>query len=62
MPNLESWSADLRGLSAPGPLQLAKALRQKKAVLRKTDVPLAGEGDIFERRRKGIDEILEQAR
>ena len=45
-------------LTAPKPLQMAKALRQRKhAIANSPKAALAGGGNIFQRRRAGIDEI-----
>jgi len=49
-------------LTAPKPLQMAKALRQRKvAVANSPKAALAGQGNIFQRRRQGIDEVVNDA-
>lgn len=49
-------------LTAPKPLQMAKALRQRKvAIANSPKTALAGQGNIFQRRRQGIDEVVNDA-
>jgi len=58
MAELDKWVADANDLGAPKPLQMAKALRQRKhALANSPKAALAGQGNIFQRRRAGIDEI-----
>ncbi len=63
MADLSSWAADTADLTAPKPLQMAKALRQRKRALDQAPnrPALAGTGNVFQRRRAGIDEITNQA-
>ena len=58
MADLNTWMGEANDLTAPKPLQMAKALRQRKVALANSPkAALAGQGDIFQRRRAGIDEI-----
>lgn len=53
---------DANEITAPKPLQMAKALRQRKAALSNPPrAALAGNGNIFQRRRQGIDDVVNQA-
>jgi len=59
---LSDWIADTNELTAPKPLQMAKALRRRKAAV--ANAPrntLAGEGNVFERHAQGIDAVEKQA-
>lgn len=56
MPSLTDWIGDTHDLTAPKPLQMAKALRRRKAAV--ANAPrnaLAGEGNIFQRHAQRID-------
>lgn len=61
MPNLSDWLGDTTDLAKPKALETAKALRKRKAQLdqamAKPRAALAGEGNIFQRHRQGIDAI-----
>ena len=58
MAELDKWMGEANDLGAPKPLQMAKALRQRKVALANSPkAALAGGGNIFQRRRAGIDEI-----
>lgn len=58
MAGLSDWIGETNELTAPKPLQMAKALRRRKAALVNTPkAALAGEGNIFQRRKQGIDAI-----
>lgn len=60
--NLDKWAADNADLGAPKPLQMAKALRQRKLALSNPPkAALAGAGNVFQRRRQGIEAIVDQA-
>lgn len=63
MAELDKWMGEANDLGAPKPLQMAKALRLRKRALDQAPnkAALAGEGNIFQRRRQGIDEIESQA-
>jgi len=60
--DLNTWMGEANDLTAPKPLQMAKALRQRKvAVANSPKAALAGQGNIFQRRRQGIDEVVNDA-
>ena len=62
MAGLNDWMGEANELTAPKPLQMAKALRRRKAAL--ATAPrnaLSGEGSIFKRHAQGIDSVVEQA-
>ena len=62
MAELDKWVGEANDLTAPKPLQMAKALRQRKVALANSPkAALAGQGNIFQRRRQGIDEIVNEA-
>ena len=73
MPSLTDWIGDANDIAAPKPLQMAKALRQRKVALAQARpggaqatvnpprAALAGNGNIFQRRRQGIDDIVNAA-
>lgn len=62
MADLNTWMGEANDLTAPKPLQMAKALRQRKvAVANSPKAALAGQGNIFQRRRQGIDEVVNDA-
>lgn len=62
MAGLSDWIGEANDITAPKPLQMAKALRQRKAALTNTPkAALAGEGNIFQRRRQGIDDVVTAA-
>ena len=62
MPSLTDWIGEANDITAPKPLQMAKALRQRKAAIANSPkAALAGEGNIFQRRRAGIDDVVNQA-
>lgn len=62
MAELDKWMADANEITAPKPLQMAKALRQRKvAIANSPKTALAGQGNIFQRRRQGIDEVVNDA-
>lgn len=57
---LTDWIGESNELNSPKPIQMAKALRQRKRALDNKPA-LAGEGNVFQRRRQGIEEIVDQA-
>ena len=62
MAGLNDWMGDNADLTPPKPLQMAKALRQRKAAIANSPkAALAGEGNIFQRRRQGIDDVVTAA-
>ena len=62
MADLNTWMGEANDLTAPKPLQMAKALRQRKvAVANSPKAALAGQGNIFQRRRAGIDDVVNEA-
>lgn len=62
MAGLTDWMGDANEITAPKPLQMAKALRQRKAALANPPrAALSGNGNIFQRRRQGIDDIVNAA-
>jgi len=65
MAGLTDWMGDANEITAPKPLQMAKALRQRKvAVANAPNAPraaLSGSGNIFQRRRQGIDDVVANA-
>ena len=62
MAGLSDWIGEANDITAPKPLQMAKALRQRKAAIANSPkAALAGEGNIFQRRRQGIDDVVNQA-
>ena len=62
MAGLSDWIGEANDITAPKPLQLAKALRQRKAAIANSPkAALAGEGNIFQRRRQGIDDVVTAA-
>ena len=62
MAELDKWMGEANDLTAPTPLQMAKALRQRKhAIANSPKAALAGQGNIFQRRRAGIDDVVGQA-
>ena len=62
MAELDKWMGEANDLGAPKPLQMAKALRQRKVALANSPkAALAGQGNIFQRRRAGIDDVVGQA-
>lgn len=62
MADLNTWMGEANDLTAPKPLQMAKALRQRKvAIANSPKAALAGGGNIFQRRRQGIDDVVSSA-
>lgn len=62
MPSLTDWIGDANDIAAPKPLQMAKALRQRKYALSNAPkAALAGSGNIFQRRKQGIDDVVTAA-
>ena len=62
MAGLGDWLGDTNDITAPKPLQMAKALRQRKAaVANAPKAALSGGGNVFQRRRQGIDDAVTQA-
>lgn len=62
MAGLNDWMGDNADLTPPKPLQMAKALRQRKYALSNAPkAALAGSGNIFQRRKQGIDEVVNAA-
>lgn len=66
MPNmLGGWLGDTFELSKPKALETAKALRQRKAATDKVaqgrGVPQVGGGNVFQRRRAGMDQVVDEA-
>ena len=59
---LQNWLGDQNELTQPKVLQMAKALRQRKAAVdNKTNAALGGTGNIFQRRKRGIENLLDDA-
>ena len=55
---LTTWLDDAAGTVKPKPLEQAKALRMRQKKLKPA---LAGEGNIFQRRKQGMDEVEREA-
>jgi hypothetical protein len=56
--SLTDWVGDAHELTAPKPLQMAKALRRRKAAVQNAPRnALAGEGNVFQRHAQGIDAV-----
>ena len=59
---LQNWLGDQNELTQPKVLQMAKALRQRKAAVdNKAKAALSGNGNIFQRHKQGIEQILDEA-
>jgi len=56
--SLTDWVGETNELTAPKPLQMAKALRRRKAAVQNAPRnALAGEGNVFQRHAQGIDAV-----
>lgn len=60
MAGLTDWIGESSELNSPKPIQMAKALRQRKRAMDNKPA-LSGSGNIFQRRKQGIEEIVDQA-
>lgn len=66
MPNmLTDWLGDSNDLTKPKVLETAKALRQRKSAVDRAQasrgIPQVGTGNLFQRRRAGMEQVLNDA-